>query len=503
MIGFLPNPYPDELLYSVCARYCEWSPYLSNYSAAGDLLPEIHDKLDAEFLGTLSNDAYDVFTRLDSPVNLVMHHTMFPYRARFLPLQRRRMVLKSAFVRKSEVTRSMIKAKTRYYSFEGDKPLYLRYCPICAEEDRKMYGEAYLHRLHHLFGVDICPIHKCYLIESMVRRDAKRTAFIASAESFVLTDKKPVMCTNTVEVAVANYIVAIIHEKVDLTSDVSAGLFLDTRLRGTKYQKADRGMRRNNVLLLEDLNEYYRSFPVFRLRSIKQLQMLFCRTAGHMPLEVCLLGMFLGISPAEMCAMKLPEKTYSEIFDEQVLNLYEQGMPCTQISAKLHVSEKSVRFAVRTAKRLPSLPSDKRKAWNKLDWNVIDKDMLPCVEDELHRILNDKEHRPIKISVHGIERRLGITKGRMVKCEKCVAAIRAAIETHEQYYYRVLKWGVNELKACGEQVSIAGLRSKTGMALETIIDVLSHISGASIDEGNLIDCLKKLLSKEGMSAMKR
>ncbi len=498
MIGFFPNPYPDELLYSVCARYCEWSPYLTNYSAAGDLLPEIHEKLDAEFLGTLSNDAYNAFTRHDSPVNLVMHHTMFPYRARFLPLQRRRMVLKSVFVRKSEVTRPMIKAKTRYYSFEGDKPLYLRYCPLCAEEDRMLYGETYLHRQHHLYGVDICPIHKCYLVESMVRRDSKRTTAIASAESFVWRNEKPIMCTNPVELAVADYIAAIFHEEVDLTADVSAGLFLDTRLRGTKYQKADRGMRRNNVLLLEDLREYYSSFPLFRLRSIKQLQMLFCRTAGHMPLEVSLLGLFLGISPTEMCAMRLPEKTYAEVFDEQVLNLYEQGMPCTQISAKMHVSEKSVRFAVRTAKRLPSLPSDKRKAWNKLDWKAIDEDLLPRVEAELQRILNDKEHRPIKISIHGIERRLGITKGRIVKCEKCVAMIRAAVETHEKYYYRVLKWADKEMEDNGERINISSLRTKTGMALGTIIDLLSQISGTAVDEGNLIGWLQQLISKEAI-----
>ena len=86
--------------------------------------------------------------------------------------------------------------------------------------------------------------------------------------------------------AVADYIAAIFHEEVDMTSDISAGLFLDTRLRGTKYQKADRGMRRNNILLLQELSEYYRKFPLFRLRSIKKVQMLFCRTAGHMPLEV-------------------------------------------------------------------------------------------------------------------------------------------------------------------------------------------------------------------------
>lgn len=142
MIGYFPTPYPDELLYSVFARYCDWSPYISSYSAAGDILPDIHQKLDSEFLGTVSDDAYCIMTQNQDARELVMQHTMFPYRARFLPLQRRRLVMHSALIRKTGVTLQMSRAKTRYYSFEGDKPLYLRYCPICAEEDRRHYGEA-------------------------------------------------------------------------------------------------------------------------------------------------------------------------------------------------------------------------------------------------------------------------------------------------------------------------------------------------------------------------
>ena len=148
------------------------------YSAAGDILPDIHQKLDSEFLGTVSDDAYCIMTQNQDARELVMQHTMFPYRARFLPLQRRRLVMHSALIRKTGVTLQMSRAKTRYYSFEGDKPLYLRYCPICAEEDRRHYGEAYLHRSHHIYGVDICPIHRCYLIDSLTRRDAKRNTGI-------------------------------------------------------------------------------------------------------------------------------------------------------------------------------------------------------------------------------------------------------------------------------------------------------------------------------------
>ncbi|MBR6040797.1 MAG: TniQ family protein [Clostridia bacterium] len=475
MIGYFPTPYPDELLYSVCARYCDWSPYVSSHSGAGELLPDIHQKLDAEFLGTISDDTYRMMTQNCTPSELIMQHTMFPYRARFLPLQRRKLVLHSAFIRKSDVTRQMVRAKTRYYSFEGDKPLYLRYCPVCAKEDRKSYGEAYLHRSHHLYGVDVCPVHKCYLIDSPARRDSKRNIGFVAAETFIQTEVKAIACRNPIEIAVADYITAVLHEDVDMISDTSAGLYLDSRLRGTKYQKADRGMRRNNVLLLNELCEYYQKLPSFRLRTIKQLQTLFCRSVGLMPFEVCLLGLFLGISPAELCSMKMPEKSYVERFDEEVLSLYRQGMACTQIASKMHVSEKSVRFAVRTSMRRPSLPSDKRKAWNKLDWDLIDKELLPKVNAEIQRILSDKERKPIRVSVHRIETQLNITKGRLVKCHRCLSAIRAATETNEQYISRVLDWAITKISADGGTVNLKSLHLITGMSKEAIADALDAV----------------------------
>ena len=260
-----------------------------------------------------------------------------------------------------------------------------------------------------------------------------------------------------------------------MISDTSAGLYLDSRLRGTKYQKADRGMRRNNVLLLNELCEYYQKLPSFRLRTIKQLQTLFCRSVGLMPFEVCLLGLFLGISPAELCSMKMPEKSYVERFDEEVLSLYRQGMACTQIASKMHVSEKSVRFAVRTSMRRPSLPSDKRKAWNKLDWDLIDKELLPKVNAEIQRILSDKERKPIRVSVHRIETQLNITKGRLVKCHRCLSAIRAATETNEQYISRVLDWAITKISADGGTVNLKSLHLITGMSKEAIADALDAV----------------------------
>lgn len=53
-----------------------------------------------------------------------------------------------------------------YLEDGGGKSQRLRYCPLCAKEDAKRYGEAYWHTLHQLPLVSVCGIHRCSLIDA-------------------------------------------------------------------------------------------------------------------------------------------------------------------------------------------------------------------------------------------------------------------------------------------------------------------------------------------------
>jgi hypothetical protein len=48
-------------------------------------------------------------------------------------------------------------------------PQWLRFCPLCTEEDEKQFGDRYWHRLHQVPGVEACPIHAVFLEDSKVR----------------------------------------------------------------------------------------------------------------------------------------------------------------------------------------------------------------------------------------------------------------------------------------------------------------------------------------------
>lgn len=45
-------------------------------------------------------------------------------------------------------------------------PRWLKFCPICVEEDKKQFDYSYLHRLHQVPGVEVCPVHKVFLENS-------------------------------------------------------------------------------------------------------------------------------------------------------------------------------------------------------------------------------------------------------------------------------------------------------------------------------------------------
>lgn len=56
----------------------------------------------------------------------------------------------------------------RYYMNVTGVPVQLRYCPLCAEEDTRHFGEPYWHRAHQIPGVFVCPSHAVFLNHSDV-----------------------------------------------------------------------------------------------------------------------------------------------------------------------------------------------------------------------------------------------------------------------------------------------------------------------------------------------
>jgi hypothetical protein len=180
---FFPFLYEDELLYSVFARYHQYSGngntkttmddlFGSTVVCAATILPSQLMELCGRF----------PIPNIYSPDDLINQHTLLPYYAPFIPDERYRQLKigmagnkGNSFYMKLGKTASTIKS-----------PNYLRFCPNCIKEEQSRNGEVYWHRTHQVEGVKICPKHHVWLSESEVLYTERKNKheFIALENSY-------------------------------------------------------------------------------------------------------------------------------------------------------------------------------------------------------------------------------------------------------------------------------------------------------------------------------
>jgi Tn7-like transposition protein D/TniQ len=157
MIGNWPDPYPDELFYSICARFSERLRYPSKRSVVAELFGT--DQAIAcislpSHLGYLVSQLPPYY---NCDINRIIdQHTLLPYFAPFLPPERYTRLRQDM----SSNNGPTLHMRAGLMASRVPLPLWLRFCPRCVEEDRRRFGECYWHRVHQASGVEICPLHK-------------------------------------------------------------------------------------------------------------------------------------------------------------------------------------------------------------------------------------------------------------------------------------------------------------------------------------------------------
>ena len=144
MIGFMPEIYPDELVYSWFCRCFVHSGYPTSKAFLGELLFNRHCNPSKEFVGHLNPEMEQEIRQIYPMEELVLEHTMFPQYARFIGPENKKNAL-------HRLTNDFCDAHHLFSILprdEGDQ--YLKYCPLCIVEDREIYGEAYWHRTHQI-----------------------------------------------------------------------------------------------------------------------------------------------------------------------------------------------------------------------------------------------------------------------------------------------------------------------------------------------------------------
>lgn len=181
--AYFPSGYWDETLQSILSRWLNHTHH-PNPKAA------IQEILGTSGISTL-NALPSHLDRLISvlPVGhsynadqLIDQHTPLPFFTPFYPVERVHQLREDmkggeglkAYLR-SGITSGCIRL-----------PNFLRFCPICAIEDKERDGERYWHRLHQLPGVMVCLDHLVHLENSTVRTQSRRIRYeLISAEEAI------------------------------------------------------------------------------------------------------------------------------------------------------------------------------------------------------------------------------------------------------------------------------------------------------------------------------
>lgn len=180
MIGFFTDPYPDELLYSACARYHRRARNRSKQSTARDLFGNVRMKIVVDLQSRLDYLSAQLPPMTYPVSKLIDEHTMLPFYAPFIPAER----LDAIRCDMRGDGGGSVHGRLGVLS-HGMNVEYLRFCPACVEEDRVLPREPYWHRAHQISGIEVCPSHAMFLSDSevSVRNRSSRRALVTARQA--------------------------------------------------------------------------------------------------------------------------------------------------------------------------------------------------------------------------------------------------------------------------------------------------------------------------------
>lgn len=455
MIAYFPLVYPDELLYGWIARAYVKSGYPAYSYFAEEFFKRKMVTPDIEFLNEYTPAALSMLTKDITMDEVIKKHTMFPYYARFCTKDERLNAYEAAL--KTQIISYQIP------KFRKHNGYFVKYCPICAKNDRQKHGEAYYHRIHQIDGIEICTVHKCKLLQTDVVI-GKTTPKLFDAESNIPLSSEVISLENALEGQIADYVIAVFQADLDMDGDVAYGEYLHYKLAGTKYCSA-RGLVRNISLLLNDYLEYYKGYESNPIQRVSQMQQLF-KNKRRNPLDICLLAYFLDISVDEIIKMRLPDISPTEWFDSEVTKLHEQGLKYPEIAKRLGGSYYNVKaIGEGRVDKLKNKTYIRRSTGGKVsrDWLQFDKDMLPEVKKAVYEIENQQESLPQNVSVAGIERELELTNGSLKKMPLCKAYIESHRLAQAELWAKKVVWAAKKVIADGDSFNWKHIRNYTNM----------------------------------------
>lgn len=392
---YLPEIYPDELVYSWFARYTIRSGCINGKMAISQLLYSTKNNPNIEFMGHLNKAAEKQIEELYTLDTLIVEHTMFPQYARFLPQDKREAALMG--LKNYCDPRKVLTIPPR-----NEKEKYLRYCPMCVKDDRTKYGETYWHRKHQLRTVRICPIHQCVLNDSDVLASTEK-AFTWVPAELAVKETEPVVSDNKELIAYSRYVTHIFDTDFLENNNNAVSAILYSALDSAKYRK---GKHRNTAQFTEELQMFYKRIGLNGIASIHQIQRVFIGRSSEFSV-ICQIAYFLNISRKDLLNSEITE---------EAINL--------------------------------ELESHHNKSRPVVDWQKYDYENAPLLEAFCKNIYNgsaSRSGRPERVSARMAYKMLGVTSYGFANLPKCQRIFNKYKESYEESNARKIVWAYQKI----------------------------------------------------------
>lgn len=428
MIAYLPAIYPDELVYSWFCRYYVHSGCFSHKMALQELYCKRSDNPSKEFIGNLNPDAMEHIERIYPLDDLVLNHTMYPQYARFIPLEQK----KTALYRLGHDSCDVHFLFPVLPRNEGEQNL--RFCPLCAKEDRKIYGEAYWHRKHQIRNMGICIKHKCVLIESSVSAKSEQSFTFCPAENYV-DNNEAVVESDPLIIQFASYLDSVFDTPVDFDNDVPISSVLYDGMSRTKYLKPS-GRSRYTKMLADDIDEFYRSMGICSIASMYQIQRALLGSRFDFSV-ICQIAFFLGMKVEELTA---PSLTTEQIRQEQESHYMKDATP--------------------------------------VDWELLDIETASILEKFAKDVYNgtaNENGRPERVSEKLVYREMNLKGHQLENMPRCRSILERYEESYPECWARKIIWAYQKLKESGESFCWTDIRKIAGVKKKNLQSVIPYL----------------------------
>ena len=416
MIVYFPTIYPDELVYSWFCRYYVHSGCFSHKTAMQELYCKRSDNPSKEFIGHLNPQAKVLISKMYSLEELVLNHTMYPQYARFIPLAQK----KSALYHLEHDPCDVHRLFSVLPRVEGEQ--YMRYCPLCVQEDRETYGEAYWHRKHQIRNMSICTKHCCRLVESSVPAKSEQSFTFFPAEHNT-SCSEAVFEEDSLAIQFASYLESAFDAPMDFENDTPISSVLYDGMSRTEYLKPS-GRSRYTKRLAVDLNEFYQGLGVCSIASMYQVQKVLLGSRCDFSV-VCQLAFFLGMELEQITA---PLLTVEQIQQEQSSHYMRGSAP--------------------------------------VDWELLDAETAPIFK-EIARGIHDgtanENGRPERVSERLVYRELNLLGHQLENLPRCKAIFEKYTEPYPESWARKIIWAYQKLKEAGEPFYWSDIRKLSGV----------------------------------------